>query len=171
MRVRPATHADLPAILDIYNEAVLNTVATADYEPQTLETRTEWFALRVRKGLPVFVAEGEDGRVVGWSSLSPYHGRVGYRFTVETSIYVAADRRGERIGTALLPPLIEAAKQGGLHALIASIDGTNEASIRLHAAFGFEKVGQLKEVITKFGRWLDVVYMERLLTDQATEGE
>jgi phosphinothricin acetyltransferase len=166
MRIRPAAENDLPAILDIYNDAVLNTVATADYEPQTLEMRREWFDLRVQKGLPIFVAEDEAGRVVGWSALSPYHGRIGYRFTAETSIYVAADRRGQGIGRALLPPLIEAARQGGLHALIASIDGSNEASIRLHAAFGFEKVGYMKEVITKFGRWLDVVYMERLLSDQ-----
>jgi phosphinothricin acetyltransferase len=165
MRVRSAAENDLPAILEIYNDAVLNTVATADYEPQTLEMRREWFALRVQKGLPVFVAENEERRVVGWSALSPYHGRVGYRFTAETSIYVAADWRGKGVGRALLPPLIEAARQRGLRALIASIDGTNEASIRLHASCGFEKVGHLKEVITKFGRWLDVVYMERLLCD------
>lgn len=161
--VRLATPADLPAILEIYNEAILNTTATADYEPHTLEMRTEWFESRVNNGYPVFVAEDQSGRVVGWSSLSPYHARIGYRFSAEVSVYVAADSRGQGVGKLLLPPLIEAAQERGLHALIASIDSANEASIRLHAAFGFERTGYLREVITKFDRWLDVVYMQSLL--------
>src|SRR5262245_395605 len=92
--IRPATPPDLPAILEIYNEAVLNTTATADYEPQSLETRIAWFEARKAGGYPVLVAEDEF-RVVGWSSLSPYHSRPGYRFSAEVSVYVAADRRGQ----------------------------------------------------------------------------
>src|SRR5438552_15808038 len=148
MTVRPATHADLPAILAIYNDAILNTTATADYEPHTLETRTQWFEQRVNNGYPVFVAVEEDGSVVGWSSLSPYHTRIGYRFTAEVSVYVQADRRGQGVGKQLLPPLIEAARTQGLHALIASIDADNEPSIRLHAGFGFERRGHLPQVMT-----------------------
>ncbi len=163
LSIRPATETDLPAILAIYNEAVLNTAATADYAPSTLESRTAWYEERRQKNLPVFVAVS-DGQIVGWSSLSPYHARIGYRFSAEVSIYVAAASRGQGVGKRLLPPLIEAGTERGLHVLIASIDSENEASIRLHAAQGFTKCGELHEVYTKFGRWLGVVYMERRLS-------
>jgi phosphinothricin acetyltransferase len=163
MQVRPATRADLPGILEIYNDAVLNTTATYDYEPRTLEHRTQWFEDHQRDGYPVFVAVDAGGRVVGWSALNPFHARMGYRFTAENSVYVAADVRGKGIGKLLLAPLIEGAKARGLHAIIAVIDADNEASIRLHAAFGFEKVGHFKQTGFKFNRWLDVVYMERLV--------
>src|SRR5712691_577148 len=87
MRVRPALHADLPGILDIYNEAVLNTTATYDYEPRTLEQRVAWFDERRKLDFPVFVAENQDHRIVGWSALNPFHARPGYRFTSENSVY------------------------------------------------------------------------------------
>jgi phosphinothricin acetyltransferase len=163
MHIRPATYADLPGILEIYNDAVLHTTATYDYEPRTLEQRTQWFEEHQREGYPVFVAQDGAGRIVGWSALNPFHARFGYRFTSENSVYVAADQRGKGIGKLLLPPLIEGGKARGLHAIIAAIDADNEASLRLHARFGFEKVGHFKQTGFKFGRWLDVVYMERLL--------
>ena len=163
MTVRPATEADLPGILDIYNDAVLTTTASYDYEPSTLEHRRTWFQERQRDNYPVFVAVEKDGRVLGWSALNPYHARIGYRFTSENSVYVAANCRGKGIGRALLGPLLEAGKARGLHAILAVIDADNEASIRLHAQFGFEKVGLFKQVGFKFGRWLDVIYMEKLL--------
>ena len=163
MQVRPATRADLPDILAIYNEAVLNTTASYDYEPRTLEHRVAWFEAHEKQRLPIFVAVVGDSRVAGWSSLSHYHDRKGYQFTVENSIYVAAPLRGQGIGTRLLPPLIESATALGLRAIIAAIDGENTASIRLHARFGFVEVGYFKQVGFKFGRWLDVIYMERLI--------
>jgi len=163
MQVRPALHADLPGILEIYNEAVLNTTATYEYEPKTLEHRLAWYEDHVKGNYPVFVAQDKQGRIVGWSALNPFHARAGYRFTTENSVYVAADQRGRGIGKLLMPPLIAGARERGLHAIIAGIDAENEVSIRLHAGFGFEKVGCLKQVGFKFGRWLDVVYMELLL--------
>lgn len=163
MLIRPATHADLPGVLEIYNDAVLKTTASYDYEPRTLEHRTQWFEERQRDGYPIFVAADASGAVVGWSALNPYHARIGYRFTAENSVYVAESVRGQGIGKLLLDPLIDAARTRGLHAIIAVIDAENEASIRLHAKFGFEKVGYFKEVGFKFGRWLDVVYMERIV--------
>lgn len=162
-QVRPAEREDLPAILDIYNEAVLNTTASYDYEPRTLEHRIAWFEDHQRLNYPIFVAVDAQGQVVGWSALNPFHSRIGYQFTTENSIYIAAGQRGKGIGTLLMPPLIEGARHRGLHAIIAAIDATNEASIRLHARFGFEKVALLKQVGFKFGRWLDVVYMELLV--------
>jgi len=163
MIVRPATRSDLPAILDIYNEAVLNTTASYDYDPRSLDHRIAWFEDHQENNYPIFVAEDPDGRVTGWSSLNRYHDRRGYQFTTENSVYVAADRRGCRVGTQLMPPLIQAARERGLHAILAGIDAENEASVRLHARFGFETVARFKQVGFKFGRWLDVIYMELLL--------
>lgn len=163
MHVRPATRSDLPAILTIYNDAVLNTAASYDYEPRTLEHREAWFEAHERHGLPVFVVETGPAGVVGWSSLSHYHDRKGYQFTVENSIYVAPAHRGCGLGKLLLAPLIESAGTLGLHAIIAAIDAENVPSLRLHERFGFVRVGHFKEVGFKFGRWLDVIYMQRLL--------
>jgi len=163
MNVRLATRDDLPGILEIYNEAVLNTTASYDYEPRTLEHRIVWYDDHVKNNLPVFVAVNESGRVVGWSALNRYHDRKGYQFTTENSVYVAADLRGRGIGKLLMRPLVDGARQRGLHAILAGIDAENEASIRLHASFGFVTVAHFKQVGFKFGRWLDVVYMELLL--------
>lgn len=161
--IRPANTDDLTAINAIYNEAVLNTSATADYEPTTIEDRQDWYQKRVSMNFPIFAAETVDGKLVGWSCLNPYHSRPGYRFSAENSIYVAADFRGKGIGRLLLPPLIAAAKVLGLHTIIASIDAENGASIYLHEQYGFEIVGKLKHPYFKFGRWLDVVYMQIML--------
>jgi L-amino acid N-acyltransferase len=161
--VRRAEDVDLPSILDIYNEAVVNTTGSYDYEPRTLEHRRAWYQDHVRQNYAVFVAQDISGRVVGWSALNRYHDRIGYQFTAENSVYVAADWRGKGIGRLLLPPLIEAARKRPFHAVLAVIDGSNLASVRLHARFGFQTVGHFKEVGYKFGRWLDVIYMELLL--------
>lgn len=170
IEIRFARREDCPAILEIYNDAVLNTTATYDYEPRTLEHRERWFDDHTRIGFPIFVAVDSAGMIVGWSALNRYHDRIGYRFTSENSIYVAADFRGQGIGKQLLAPLIESAAAIGLHAILAAIDAENQASIRLHAGFGFEKVGQFRQVGFKFNRWLDVVYMERLLAAPGGEG-
>ena len=163
--IRPAVRSDCPAILAIYNDAVLTTTATYDYEPRPLEHRQQWFDDHEKGGFAMFVAveAAADGPelVVGWSALNRYHDRAGFRFTTENSVYVAASHRGRGIGGLLLAPLVPAAKERGLRAIIAAIDATNEASIRLHARHGFEHVGLFKEVGFKFGRWLDVAYMER----------
>lgn len=163
MKIRPATYDDLAGILEIYNDAVLNTTATYDYEPRSLEHRRAWFEDHTKNNYPVFVAANDAGRIVGWSSLSRFHDRMGYRFTTENSVYVAADQRGRGFGKLLMEPLINGARERKLRAILAVIDATNEASIKLHAGFGFERVGLFKQVGFKFGRWLDVAYMELLL--------
>jgi len=111
----------------------------------------------------VFVAVDDSGRIAGWSALNRYHDRKGYQFTSENSVYVAPEKRGKGIGRLLMAPLIEAARQRGLHAILAGIDADNEASLRLHASFGFVKVAHFKQIGFKFGRWLDVVYMELMI--------
>jgi len=163
MKIRAATRSDLPGILEIYNEAVLNTTATYDYEPVTLEERAGWFEDHVRTNHPVFVAERGDGHIVGWSALNQFRPRPGFRFTTESSVYVAAGYRGQGIGRLLMPPLIESARKLGMRAILAGIDAENEASLRLHAAYGFQQAACLKQVGFKFGRWLDLVYLELLL--------
>lgn len=162
--VRPAALGDVPAILAIYNDAVLNLTASYDYEPSTLARQTGWFAEKRSAGYPVLVAEA-GGEVVGWAALGPFRGRVGYRFAAEDSVYVAADRRGQGVGRALLAELIAEARALGLHALVAGIDSEGEASVRLHEALGFEHVGRFRQVGWKFDRWLDVIFMELLLQD------
>ena len=163
VQIRRARREDCDAILGIYNHAVLHTTASYDYEPRTLAHRLEWFDVHGREDLAIFVAEAELVGVVGWSALNRYHDRVGFRFTAENSIYVAESWRGRGLGGRLLEPLIAAAEVRGLHAILAAIDADNQSSIRLHARFGFEKVGQFRQVGYKFGRWLDVIYMERLI--------
>ncbi len=165
--IRPAVREDCPSILDIYNEAVLTTTATYDYEPSTLERRLAWFDAHQRDNFAIWVAVEEapphPPRVIGWSSLSRFHDRPGYRFTCENSIYIAADRRGQGLGGRLMLPLIASARARGLHVIIAAIDASNEASLRLHAKHGFQKVAHFREVGFKFGRWLDVVDMQLTL--------
>ncbi|MCS3795801.1 GNAT family N-acetyltransferase [Niastella sp. OAS944] len=162
INVRIALETDLETILEIYNDAIMNTTAVYDYEPHTLEMRKQWFRIKEAQGYPVFVAE-DNGRVVGFSSIGPWRAWAAYKYSVENSIYVAADQRGKGIGKKLLEPLIEAAKQLDLHAIIAGIDATNEVSINLHRHFGFTETGTFKQVGFKFGRWLDLTFMQLLL--------
>ncbi len=171
MIIRPATPNDVPAILDIYNEAVLNTTATYDYEPSTLAERITWFDAHISRRYPIYIAADVKDRVVGWSSLSEFRSRVGYRYTAEDSIYVAADWRGQGIGKLLLPPLLGDARTLGLRVIIAVIDADSAASLHLHELFGFERVAYLKQVGYKFSRWLDAVYMELLLERNVPDKE
>jgi L-amino acid N-acyltransferase len=162
MRVRPATTDDAPAVLEIYNDAILNTTAVYSYEPVTLKNRIEWLEGKARDGWPVFVAE-DAGNVLGYSSYGPFRTWPAYLHTVENSIYVHPAHRGYGIGKLLIPPLLEAARSQQMHALIAGIDAENAASRKLHEHFGFEKVAHFREVGFKFGRWLDLTFMELLL--------
>lgn len=174
IRIRRAARSDCGQIADIYNDAVLKTTASYDYEPRPLEYRLSWFDAHQQDELAIFVAEEslpeQVTRVIGWSALNRYHDRIGYRFTAENSVYVAESARGKGLGSRLLEPLLPAARERGLHAIIAAIDAANEPSLRLHARFGFEKVGHFREVGFKFGRWLDVVYLQLRLEGSPAAG-
>ena len=159
--VRDATEADVPAILEIYNEAILNSTATFDIEPQTLEERLQWF--RETKP-PHCVTVAEDaGAVIGWGCLRSYRPKVAYRFTAEDSVYVHEDHRGRGVGALLLADLIGRAKKGGFHSVMAGIAEGNPVSEALHRRFGFVEAGRDREVGYKFERWLDVVWMQLML--------
>ena len=160
--LRHAEEKDLPAMLEIYNEIIVNTTAVWHDEPHTLEMRKTWFAQRKEQGFPVFVAV-EEGELLGFSSIGPFRPWPGYRFTVENSVYVAADCRGKGVANVLMPPLITAAKELNLHAIVAGIEASNESSIKLHNKFGFTEVAHFKEVGFKFGRWMDLKFLELII--------
>lgn len=156
--VRTATEADLAAINDIYNHYVLHSTCTYQEEPEPIEGRRRWFDHHGDTHPVIVATEGTD--VVGWGSLSAYHARSAYRHTVENSVYVHHQRHRKGIGSLLLEELIVRSRKLGHRAIIAGIDGEQTASVALHARFHFERVGHLKQVGFKFGRWLDVIYME-----------
>jgi phosphinothricin acetyltransferase len=159
--IRPATESDLVAINDIYNHCVLHSTCTYQEDLEPLDGRRQWFGRHGDKH-PVIVAE-VDGQVVGWGSLSAYHARSAYRRTVENSVYVHHQHHRRGLGSLLLQELIVRARSVGHRAIIAGIDAEQTGSVALHARFHFEKVGHFKQVGFKFGRWLDVVYMELVL--------
>ncbi len=162
LEIREATESDLPAILAIYNEVIANTTAVYDYEPHTLEMRRQWFQLKKEQGFPVFVAT-ENERIVGLSSIGPFRAWAAYKYSVENSIYVAADARGKGIGKLLMPPIIEAARSMKMHTILAGIDAGNASSIHLHQQFGFKEVAHFKEVGWKFDKWLDLKFLQLIL--------
>ena len=160
--VRPATLADAEAIRAIYNREVTETTVTFDLVPRTLADQQAWLAARTGAH-PAIVAVDADGTVVGFASLSPYRERPAYNTTVEDSFYVHADHRGRGVGRLLLEELLRVGTLHGFHAVMARIVGGHEASIALHTSCGFWAVGIEREIGRKFGRWLDVVLMQRLL--------
>lgn len=165
--IRPATHADLPAILDIFNEVIARTTAVYAYEPHTPGMRRAWFDELRLGGWPVIVSES-GGAITGFGSIGVFRARPGYKYTGEHTLHVHADHRGRGIGRALLTALIEEARRRELRTLIGGIDAENEVSIRLHTSLGFTECARIKDVAYKFGRWLDLVLMQRMLPGPST---
>lgn len=162
LHIRYYTEKDIPTILAIINENILHSTSLYDYEPRTLEKQTALLAEKCNKNFPVIVAE-INGKLAGFGMYGEFRFRDAYRFTVEHSVYVSADFKGKGVGSELLQTLIQLAKQQGLHTMVGVIDAENLNSIRFHEKFGFEKVGVIKESGFKFGRWLDSVFMQKLL--------
>lgn len=166
LQVRDATEADLPAILAITNEVIRTTTAIYSHIPATLEDRQAWFAQRIGQSYPVLVAEA-GGAILGFTSFGDFRSWPGYRHTVEHSVHVDAPARGQGVGRALLTALLPRAEAMGKHAIVGAIDADNAASLRLHERLGFAQVGLLPQVGRKFDRWLDLVFMHRVLGDGA----
>ena len=161
--IRDAVHGDLPAICDIYNDAVLNSTAIWNDQPVDLGNRQAWFSARQAQCYPILVAvEAEE--VVGYASFGDWRPFDGFRHTVEHSVYVRNDQRGKGLGPLLMQALIDACEARGYRQMIAVIgEPTNTASIRLHEKFGFTLVGIFRGIAWKHDRWLDTVQMQRTL--------
>lgn len=161
--IRDATVDDLPGVLEIYNHAIINTTAVYSEQPHTLDMRVAWYNDRISSGFPVFVAE-INGTIAGFSTFGHFRAWPCYRYTVEHSVYVHINHRGKGLSKLLLQPLIDRARGMKLHAMVAGIDAENEVSYNLHQSFGFVDVAHFKEVGFKFGRWLDLKFMELILS-------
>jgi L-amino acid N-acyltransferase len=162
VQTRLATLADADAIRTIYNHEVLTSTVTFDLVPRSEDDQREW--MEARSGAHTVVVAVDDGDAVcGFASLSPYRPRPAYSTSVEDSVYVSRDHQGEGIGRLLLTELVSRAEQHGFHTIVGRIAGGHEASIALHRSVGFDHVGTEREIGRKFGKWLDVVVMQKML--------
>ncbi|TBU91533.1 GNAT family N-acetyltransferase [Phytopseudomonas dryadis] len=164
--IRAAVAEDLPGILSIYNDAVLNTTAIWNEQPVDLANRQAWFESRARQGYPLLVAVNAAGEVLGYASFGDWRPFEGFRHTVEHSVYIRNDQRGQGLGPLLMQALIGQARECGKHVMVAAIESGNLASIRLHERLGFASTGQMPQVGCKFGRWLDLTFMQLTLTPE-----
>ncbi len=166
MEIRDAVGADLPGLLAIYNDVIATSTAIFTHHPATLEDRAAWWNLRVTQGYPVLVALDDSG-VIGFASFGDFRAWPGYRFTVEHSIHVRADRRGHGVGGALMAPLLRRAGAAGKHVIVAGVDAGNEPSLRFHERLGFTRVAHFRQVGFKFERWLDLIFLQRFLAPES----
>jgi L-amino acid N-acyltransferase YncA len=168
MIVRDAVEADLSAIVEINNALIATTTVTWTEAPETLEQRTAWFERQHDDGHPVLVAD-DEGDVAGFITYEHFRGEgkwPGYRGTAELSVHVREDRWGEGVGRALMEALVERARAAGIHVLVAAIDAENQASLRFHERLGFVEVARMPQTGQKFGRWLDLVLVQRIVDDR-----
>ncbi|MBP0599804.1 N-acetyltransferase [Herbaspirillum sp. LeCh32-8] len=166
MLIREANAGDVPGIAAIYNDAVNNTTAIWNETPVSEQNRLEWLNTRQASGYPVLVAVSPADEVLGYATFGDWRAFDGYRHTVEHSVYVHKDRRGAGIGKQLMQVLIDKARALGKHVMVAGIEANNRGSVALHEKLGFEHVGHLKQVGTKFGQWLDLAFLQLTLDDR-----
>jgi L-amino acid N-acyltransferase YncA len=160
--LREATEGDLSAILTIYNHAIETTTAVFDYRPHTLQMRGEWFHAKQSANLPVVVAVDND-EIVGFATYGPFRAWPAYKYTVEHSVYVASNARRRGVGRTLVREIVSIASRNQMHNVIAGIVSDNLPSLQLHRSLGFVDAGCVHEVGYKFGRWLDLMFLELLL--------
>ena len=159
MSIRDALVKDAGPIAGIYNQAVRDTVAIWNDSEVDVANRRAWIANRQVAGYPVIVLE-EGGEVIGYASYGPYRPFDGYKYSVEHSVYVRPEHHGRGYGRLLMEALIERARKGKVHVMIGGIAAENEGSLVLHKKLGFVETGRMPEVGQKFGRWLDLVFMQ-----------
>ena len=160
MQLLDAAEHDLAGLVAIYNEVIATSTAVYSSTPVTVEDRRQWWRARVAAGFPVLVARDESG-IAGFSTFGEFRTWPGYRFTVEHTVHVRADRRGSGVGTKLVEALFPRAAALGKHMMIAGVDAANTASIRFHERLGFAQARCQREVGHKFDRWLDLVFLQR----------
>ncbi|MFZ5962758.1 GNAT family N-acetyltransferase [Thalassococcus sp. BH17M4-6] len=159
MILRRATAADAPGIVALWNDVIARTAITFTTEPKTIPGITADIAAR---GDGFMVVE-EDGQLLGFATYFPFRGGPGYAFTKEHSVILSPAARGRGMGRALMMQLANAARREGVHSLWAGVSGENPGGVRFHAALGFREIATLPEVGFKFGRWMDLVLMQKIL--------
>lgn len=157
--IRQAVENDLCEILEIYNDAILNTTAIYTYNVQTLEERTLWFNKKNEDGIPVLVFE-DNNKVIGFATFGPFRAWPAYKYTIEHSVYVHTGYKHRGIGTALVKEIIRIAEERKFATLVAGIDAFNQTSLKMHEKLGFEYSGTIKNAGFKFGKWLDLAFYQ-----------
>lgn len=158
-------HAE--TILEIFNDAIVNSTALYDYHPRPIESMVSWFATKQAGNFPVLGVVDEDGRLMGFASYGTFRPFPAYKYTVEHSVYIHKDHRGKGLGLMLMKRLIETAQQHDIHVMVGGIDLSNQGSIRLHEKLGFEHSGTIRQAGYKFGRWLDLGFFQLVLQTPA----
>jgi L-amino acid N-acyltransferase YncA len=166
MQIRDAVQADFDQVTAIYNEVLTHSTAIYNDRPATVDERISWWRSRTAQGFPVIVA-ADGPRVLGFASFGDFRTWPGYRFTVEGTVHIHAEVRGQGVGTELLKAILARAKGMGKHVMIAGVDSENTASLRFLERFGFEPAGRLREVGYKFDRFLDLLFLQYWLTPPA----
>lgn len=157
--IREANKKDLEDILEIYNDAIMNTTAIYTYKPETLEEKKQWYEKKKQGDYPLLVFE-EDNRVVGFATFGPFRAWPAYKYTIEHSIYVHKDYRNHGIATKLMKEIIKIANEREYATLVAGIDAANEGSIKMHEKMGFKYSGIVTKAGFKFGKWLDLAFYQ-----------
>jgi len=171
MQLRPCTEQQLPEILDIYNDAILNTTALYDYKIRTLDMIHAWYADKQKGNYPVVGAFDENNILLGFSTYGKFRIQPAYKYTVEHSVYVRSDKRGYGTGQILLNEIIKKAEEQDFHVIVGAIDASNIISIKLHEKEGFEFCGLIKQSGYKFGQWLDLAFYQLILKTPGTPVE
>lgn len=159
--IRKAKHDDISSINQIYNEAIRNTNATFDIEEKTIDWQKKWFENHGTR-YPIIVVE-QNGKIVGWASLSKFDEKEAYADSTEISVYIKKEFQRQGIGRKLMKSIIMEGEKSGIHTIIARITKGNDHSVRLHEMFDFKKVGILREIGYKFDKLLDVIIMQKIL--------
>jgi L-amino acid N-acyltransferase len=171
LELTPCTEKDKQGILDILNDAILHTTALYDYQPRTLASMDGWFDAERKGGFPVLGVFDESHALLGFGSYGTFRNWPAYKYSVEHSVYIRKEERGKGLGKRILEGLIGEAERQGYHTLIGGIDSGNEASLRLHRKLGFEQSGRINQVGYKFGKWLDLVFMQKILATPSAPTE
>jgi L-amino acid N-acyltransferase len=151
-------------ILDIFNDAILNSTALYDYKQRELESMTNWFNVKEKNNFPVIGIVDDQNKLLGFGSYGTFRNWPAYKYSIEHSLYIHKNYRGQELGKIILSEIIKNASGQDYHCLIAGIDSTNEVSIKLHKSFGFEFCGRIKHAGFKFSKWLDLDFYQLLLT-------
>jgi len=170
-QLKPCTEKQLPEILAIFNDAILNSTALYDYKTRTMDAMNSWYADKLKGNYPIVGAFDEKDVLLGFSTYGMFRVRPAYKYSVEHSVYVRSDKRGQGIGKVLLREIIQKAVEQDFHILVGVIDASNVESMKLHENEGFELTGIMKEVGYKFGKWLDAAFYQLILNTPANPTE